>query len=275
MISTSFQGTGCEDSGDWYNDIPQELEECTIQKNFIQDRVVVPQFRANKIISQDVYLCQLQKIIDHALASVAAKIAQKKEIELNNQKICAKIAKLKENIEKEKKLHKSIRQQIEEEQATTKGSEQEVKELRCLKNIVFEKTFQEKSEASKALQKVEENYIQLKKKADKEKKELVDWTANIEKDRLKTKQKIHELNQEILNSTGEIAKKKAKLAAKSKNEKERIKLIKEKTKILNLLIEEVPCTNKMKNIQTTYGILEKQAYIAKPALSKLYKNPAL
>eukprot|EP00829_Urostomides_striatus_P007359 TRINITY_DN18191_c0_g1_i1.p2 TRINITY_DN18191_c0_g1~~TRINITY_DN18191_c0_g1_i1.p2 ORF type:complete len:104 (+),score=44.62 TRINITY_DN18191_c0_g1_i1:63-374(+) len=70
---------GLNDSGDWYNDIPQELEECSIQKNFIQDRVIVPQRTANKTISQDVYLYQLQKIIDQASESVAAKIAHKKD----------------------------------------------------------------------------------------------------------------------------------------------------------------------------------------------------
>eukprot|EP00826_Nyctotherus_ovalis_P018996 TRINITY_DN15789_c0_g3_i2.p1 TRINITY_DN15789_c0_g3~~TRINITY_DN15789_c0_g3_i2.p1 ORF type:complete len:227 (-),score=95.83 TRINITY_DN15789_c0_g3_i2:93-773(-) len=191
---------------------------------------------SEKDLMEDAYYQELEEVVDAALHSITAKIAEKKAVELENSSIKVMISKVKEEVKREDQTQKGLRKAIEQERDMRKKHEKDNRELAQTLELMNNKAEARREEIIQKLQETQSYYEELKENTAKDKAKIESIRTQLKNMAVEVRNEIRSLelaNAEAIGFLDEL-KKKAEYDKLVKND--RLKSIKQKSKMLAALI---------------------------------------
>lgn len=186
----------------------------------------------------DAYYQGLEELVDAALNSITTKLAEKKAAELENSSLKVMIAKVKEETKKEEQTQKTLKKSIEQEKDMHKKRERENKELIQTLELMNKKAEDRREEIEQKQLEAQNYYDELKESIVKEKERIENIRTQLKDMTVEVRNEIRSLEQANAEAIGFLdeLRKKAEYDKLIKNE--RLKTIKQKSKILAALISQ-------------------------------------
>lgn len=197
---------------------------------------IMSESMSEKDLMEDAYYQELEEVVDAALHSITAKIAEKKAVELENSSIKVMISKVKEDIKREDQIQKGLKKAIEQEKDTRKKHEKDNRELAQTLELMNNKAESRREEIIQKLQETQNYYEELKDNTAKEKSKIESIRMQLKDMAVEVRNEIRSLelaNAEAIGFLDEL-KKKSEYDKLVKND--RLKTIKQKSKMLAALI---------------------------------------
>lgn len=197
---------------------------------------IMSESMSEKDLMEDAYYQELEEVVDAALHSITAKIAEKKAVELENSSIKVMISKVKEDIKREDQTQKGLKKAIEQEKDTRKKHEKDSRELAQTLELMNNKAESRREEIIQKLQETQNYYEELKDSTAKERTKIESIRTQLKDMAVEVRNEIRSLelaNAEAIGFLDEL-KKKSEYDKLVKND--RLKTIKQKSKILAALI---------------------------------------
>lgn len=191
---------------------------------------------SEKDLMEDAYYQELEEVVDAALHSITAKIAEKKAVELENSSIKVMISKVKEEVKREDQIQKGLKKAIEQERDMRKKHEKDNRELAQTLELMNNKAEARREEIIQKLQETQSYYEELKENTAKDKAKIESIRTQLKNMAVEVRNEIRSLelaNAEAIGFLDEL-KKKAEYDKLVKND--RLKSIKQKSKMLAALI---------------------------------------
>jgi len=237
--------------------------------NYLKSSAVgSPGMRATK----DTYYCGLQEFIDNTLKMIATKIAEKKGIELETSGLKISLSKLKEDIRKEEQMQRVIKKNVEQEVEVTRKREKDNQDLAELLQVLKDKTEARQNDINAKLSETEEYYQQVKEGVEEERQKFEAIKTQLEEDRVAAKAEIKNLELAHAEATGITEDLKKRIDHAKILEYERVKMLRQKSKLLATLIGQETITGKSslhKDISKILRSPTKQGSVMQ-AMSKSY-----
>ena len=186
--------------------------------------------------AKDTYYYDLQEFIDNTLKSIASKIAEKKSVELETSSLKIELNKIKEEIKKEEQMQKVIKKNLEQEIEVSRKREKENLDLEELLRALQEKTGMRKNEINEKLAETEAICDQAKEIFLAEQSKFLSIKKQIEDERAEARTEIKNLEIEHADASTIIEDLKKKISHGNMVEHERVKMLREKSKVLAALI---------------------------------------
>lgn len=197
-----------------------------------------------KKLCQDTYYCGMQEFVDATLKAIASKIAEKKALEMENSGLKIALNKMKEDIMKEKQMQKAIQRTIEQEVEVTKKREQDNEDLSELLAVLQEKTKARKDDINAKLAEADEYYTQLRDNLTEERAKFEAIKEQIDSERKNARAEIKNLEIAHVEAAGSIDDMKRRIEHNKIAEYERVKMLRQKSKMLATLIGQETLTGK-------------------------------
>ncbi len=207
-------------------------------------------------VANDAYFRELQGFVDNTLRTVAGRIAEKKAIELDTAAFKSQITKLKEDMKKEEQTQKAIQKSLAQEMEICRKREQEVAELEELLKMVKNRTITKQAELDKRNADLERCWDETRGNLELAQEKFASIKAQIEEGRETTKQEIRQLEAGHSAAYATLAELKKSLGQARTAEQERIKMLRQKSRILAALIGQESSFGKSSVQQDIYKILK-------------------
>jgi len=194
------------------------------------------QLSASPQSKRDYYYNTLQDFVDNSMKSIALKIAEKKSIELENSSLKIYINKMREELKKNESIQKTIQRNINQEEEQAKKREKENQELAELLDVLKEKTDAKKAEIDNKIAETETGYAQLSQNVEEERNKLESIRSQIKQERTEIQNETRSLEVAHAESIATMEEMKKKIERQKSIENERIKMLRQKSKLLATLI---------------------------------------
>lgn len=205
-------------------------------------------------LTLDDYYQGMEELVDAALATITSKIAEKRNLELENSSIKVMLAKVKEDIKREQQTQRALKKSIEQEKDLRKKHERENEEHIQAMELMNSKAESRREEIARQLVDTEAYYNELKESIAAEKAKIESIKEQLKNMSVEVRNEIRSLeiaNAEAIGFLDEL-KKKTDYDRLVKNE--RMKTIKQKTKALAALLAQdnpIPKTTTRKNTSSS------------------------
>jgi len=193
---------------------------------------------SSKNLLEDAYYQELEEIVDTALQSITAKMSEKKAAELENSTIKVMISRVKEDIKREEQIQKGFKKAIEQEKDTRKKYEKDNKELVQTLELITQKAESRKEEIIQKLQETQSYYEDLKENAGREKAKIESIRVQLKDMAVEVRKEIHALEMANAEAIGFLDELKKKTEYDKLVKNDRLKSIKQKSKMLVALISQ-------------------------------------
>jgi hypothetical protein len=184
----------------------------------------------------DVYAQEMQSFVDGMMKSIAQKIAEKKAIELASSKLQAALAGIQKETKKESDLVTLLTKKLDQESLQVKKREQEnARDLELIKAIEAKKN-QKNGEITTQLDLLRQQKAELQGNIAKQKEDLGNLRAENKRRATSLKQQLLATEHATVEATYELEKLYKQTTTVQQAETERLRILKEKSKMLNALI---------------------------------------
>ncbi len=256
---------------------PAEEKEPTEQPSAVKDSLRASMQLSgspSRRVAQDTYYHSLQDFVDTTMKSIASKIAEKKSIELENSSLKILINKLRDDLKKEEQLQKVLQRNISQEMEVSRKREKDNADLDELLQVLREKTDAKKTEIDAKVNEAEEYYGQLKENVTEEKAKMEAIKKQIEEERVETRKEIKAIELAHAEAIGMYESLKKQVEHQKAVENERVKMLRQKSKLLAALIGQETLAGKspiQKDISKILRSPLKQSMIMQSASKTLSK----
>ena len=208
------------------------------------------------IAANDAYFRELQGFVDNTLRTVAGKIAEKKAVELDTAAFKAQIVKLREDMKKEELIQKSFQKTISLEEDAYRKQEQNSRELLSVLNAIKNRIATKKAEIDKKNADLEKCSEQSQQNLEDVQMKFSGIKTQVEESRETTRIDIKRLENKYAAAFEILAGLKKTVAQTRVAEQERVKMLRQKTRILATLIGQESSAGRSMVHQDIYRILK-------------------
>ena len=190
----------------------------------------------SKRLANDSYYHGLQDFVDMALKSIAAKIAEKKSVEMDTSSLKIVISKIRDDLKKEDQMQKIIKRNTEQENETCRKRIKENEGLLEMLKALKEKADAKRAEIAARITEAEAQYNKLRESIAEEKNKVEAVKQQIDLERVETKNEIRVLEQANADAINELDEYRRRIEHQRIAEHERVKMLRQKSKVLASLI---------------------------------------
>ena len=231
--ASELQEVGGDISGD-----PPDAEDVDVddlEKYFMQNGFYTCSGRGNN--KSDNLFHEVQGTVDRALKLVATRIAEKKAIDLENSGLRLAIRQIKEDISVEEKKRKKVEKSYMDTVTKCEKVEGENEELSLVVANLREKTNERRTQLGEELGKLREYKQALSEHIAEEKEELRTLVSEGNADKAQIRTDIKNIETDNLMANRKLEDLNKKQEYSKVMEQERVKMMRDKAKLLNNLIK--------------------------------------
>jgi len=212
--------------------IKMETDARKKSAEYIKKKKILEERRLQK----DAYFNKLEEFSDDTLKVVANKIAEKRSIEMETSNYKSEIAKLKEQVKKDEHEHKNLIRLIETEKEICRKNEADTRDLEEILASLNYKILAKKEELSIETEKIQKIWNEEYKNLEEARQRLINAKNRYEDEKVNIKHNVKRLDHEHNIAYENLVDLKKSLSQAKSNEQERVKMLRQKAKILVSLI---------------------------------------